>query len=133
MSRFHISYTLRCIENPSWNSNSSSFCADYRRVTQNDMNSLSAMLLASATYLSSHMATSLAALIHDDNFWSTYRSDWRRTRNSSTRKEKRKLETTKNLRQEQPFLGPESIYSGDKLRTRLLHQLEDYEHRLVSN
>lgn len=72
MSRFHISYTLRCIENPSWNSNSSSFCADYRRVTQNDMNSLSAMLLASATYLSSHMATSLAALIHDDNFWSTY-------------------------------------------------------------
>ncbi len=72
MSKFHVKYTLKCIKNPSWNSNSSSFCADYRRVRQNNLNSLSAMLIASSTYLSSHMATSLSALLLDDKFWSSY-------------------------------------------------------------
>ncbi len=72
MSKFHVKYTLSCIKNPSWNTNSSSFCADYRRVRQDNLNSLSAMLIASSTYLSSHMATSLSALILDDKFWTSY-------------------------------------------------------------
>ena len=72
MSKFHIKYTLKCIKNPSWNNNTSSFCADYRRVRQNNLNSLSAMLIASSTYLSSHMATSLSALVLDDKFWAAY-------------------------------------------------------------
>lgn len=72
MSKFHVKYTLKCVKSPSWNSNSSSFCADYRRVTQNNLNTLSSMLIASSTYLSAHMATSLSALILDDKFWHSY-------------------------------------------------------------
>ena len=72
MSRFHVSYSLKCHNDISWNQNTSSFCADFRAIERDNRNSLSAMLMLSSTYLSSHMASSILALIFDDYFWNRY-------------------------------------------------------------
>ena len=70
------------------NSNSSSFCADYRRVTQNDMNTC-AMLFAECNLPVFAHGNIFAALIHDDNFYQHIPvTDWRRTRNGVREKEK---------------------------------------------
>ena len=72
MSRFHVSQTLSCIENENSDNNFISFCEDVRKVRRENSNSLNAMLLATANYLSSHMSQSLLAVILDDSFWMNY-------------------------------------------------------------
>ena len=72
MSRTYISVAEKCFEDPGFDLSFSGFCQDARDIKRGDHDSLGAAMFVTATYLSSHMATALVAVIYDDLFWNQF-------------------------------------------------------------
>lgn len=72
MTRYHIVLTGACVEDDGFDPNGAGFCEDIRDISRRNLDAVSAAALLTSTYLSSHMAQSLAAVMLDDTFWDAF-------------------------------------------------------------
>ena len=72
MSRGYLAMVVQCVANDNFDPNWSGFCQDLRDIVAHNGNTLWAAMLSTSTYLSSHMASSLVAVIYDDPFWEQF-------------------------------------------------------------
>ena len=71
MTRWYVTITESCLSDPSGGAQIPGFCPLMQRIKTENLDSLSAAMGTTAVYLSSHLALSLAAMVHVDDFWAS--------------------------------------------------------------